>query len=211
MHALLTALLLAGAAPAEAQPVAGLYRIDQMEMGGGLELRPDGRFRYALEYGAVSEEGEGKWRLDGNAVLLTSDPMPKAPDFKVVRDDPAPKGELTVTLEPPGFGNMGDRVEILFTAPRKGFPDIYHLDLDEDGHSTLPTDVPVIIIPQVPVYGNLGTGIELSPDRGHKLLLRFLPNDLGKARFDGERLEREGETLTFHRYEAKIVFHPLPR
>ena len=32
---------------------AGLYEIDQMEMAGGLELRPDGRFRYGLDYGEV--------------------------------------------------------------------------------------------------------------------------------------------------------------
>ena len=53
------ALLLAAASPAAAQDVAGLYEINQMEMAGGLELRADGRFRYALEYGAVSEEAEG--------------------------------------------------------------------------------------------------------------------------------------------------------
>lgn len=210
MQALLGALALA-AAQANAAPVAGIYDIRQMEMAGGLELRPNGRFRYALEYGAVSEEGEGKWRFDGKEVLLTSDPMPKAPDFKVVRDDPTPKGEIVVQLEPPGFGSMGDRVEVLFTAPGKGFPDVYHLDLDEDGRSTVPTDTPVLIIPQVPVYGDLGTPISLSPDRGHKLLLRFLPNDLGKARLDGERLELEGDTLVLYRYEAKIVFHPRPR
>ena len=38
-----------------------------------------------------------------------------------------------------------------------------------------------------------------------------MPNDLGKARFDGESLEREGDTLVLYRYDAKIVFHPLPR
>jgi hypothetical protein len=50
--------------------------IDQMEMGGGLELRPDGRFRYALDYGAVSEGAEGKWAAERGMVVLTTDPMP---------------------------------------------------------------------------------------------------------------------------------------
>jgi hypothetical protein len=67
------ALLLAGA-----PQFAGIYAINQMEMAGGLELRPDGRFRYALDYGAVSEEAEGKWIADGDGVLLTTDPMPPA-------------------------------------------------------------------------------------------------------------------------------------
>ena len=55
---------------------AGLYEINQMEMAGGLELRPNGRFRYAFDYGAVSEEAEGSWTVEDGAVLLTTDPMP---------------------------------------------------------------------------------------------------------------------------------------
>lgn len=78
MLALLAALAFAAAPPVNARPVAGLYEVDQMEMGGGLELRSDGRFRYALEYGAVSEGSEGRWTLDGGTVLLTTDPMPEA-------------------------------------------------------------------------------------------------------------------------------------
>ena len=76
MQALLTALLLAAAPAAGADSVAGFYVIDQMEMGGGLELRPDGSFRYALDYGAVSEQAEGKWTIDDGEVQLTTDPMP---------------------------------------------------------------------------------------------------------------------------------------
>ena len=55
---------------------AGLYEIDQMEMAGGLELSPDGRFRYGLDYGAVSEGSEGRWTFENGAVVLTTDPMP---------------------------------------------------------------------------------------------------------------------------------------
>ena len=73
--ALVAAALLV-AEPAAARDVAGLYAIDQMEMAGGLELGPDGRFRYALDYGAVSEEAEGEWKIEGGTVLLTTNPMP---------------------------------------------------------------------------------------------------------------------------------------
>ncbi len=59
---------------------AGLYEINQMEMAGGLELRPDGRFRYALDYGAVSEESEGRWTFEDGTVVLTTDPMPPKAD-----------------------------------------------------------------------------------------------------------------------------------
>ena len=75
MGALAAALLLAAASPA-AEKVARLYEIDQMEMGGGIELHHDGRFRYALDYGAVSEEAEGIWTMESGTVLLTTNPMP---------------------------------------------------------------------------------------------------------------------------------------
>ena len=67
----LLTLLLAGAAPTAAS-VAGTYEIHQMEMAGGLELQPNGHFRYAFTYGAVDEEAEGDWTFDGTAVHLTS-------------------------------------------------------------------------------------------------------------------------------------------
>ena len=75
MGAFLAALLLAAAPAAEPQ-YAGLYRINQMEMAGGLELSPNGRFRYAFDYGAVSEGAEGKWSVEDGKILLTTDPMP---------------------------------------------------------------------------------------------------------------------------------------
>ena len=66
-----------GCATAETPPqVGGLYQISQMEMAGGLELQPNGRFRYAFDYGAVSEVSEGKWSVEEGTVLLTTDPMP---------------------------------------------------------------------------------------------------------------------------------------
>ena len=117
LGALLGSVLLAASATAPAETpakLAGLYEIHQMEMGGGLELQPDGHFRYALEYGAVSEEGEGKWAVEDGVVRLTSNPRPKAPDFELVKDEPAPAGELFVTLEPPGFGWRG-RLDLVAT------------------------------------------------------------------------------------------------
>lgn len=205
----LLALLLAAAPAASAGSVAGMYETSQMEMAGGLELRPDGTFRYALEYGAVSEQGEGKWQLEGTDVRLTSDPMPKAPQFEVVEDSPAPEGELYVTLAKPGFGD--------WTAPLRlavwlqGFRQPFEMQAGEDGRvETRHTPVREIL-PFVPVYGPLSDAIPLSPERGHRLTLRFVPNDLGKARFQAEPLARDGDTLILNRYDAKIVFHPLPR
>lgn len=69
---LIAALLLAAI---EAPPVSGFYRSNQMEIGAALELDPDGRFLYQLDYGAVSEAAEGTWSSDGATVFLTATRM----------------------------------------------------------------------------------------------------------------------------------------
>ena len=197
------AIRLLAAAPAQASP-AGFYQTQQMEVGGALELQPGGHFRYQLDYGAVSEGAEGDWTFDGKTVRLTTVPRPKAPTFKVVADKPAPKGELEVRLEPPGFGGMGNNVRVL--VKMKGYPDVYDLDLDADGRAQFASGIPEVIIPKVPVYGLLGEAIPLSSERGHRLLLRFQPNDLGKADFDGETLQLNDGDLLLARYATMIRF-----
>src|SRR6185369_2337481 len=96
----LTLLLLSPFVVAAATPSpAGTYQIHQMEMAGGLELQPGGHFRYAFTYGAVDEEAEGDWSFDGKAVHLTSKPMPNEPTFDLVRDTPAPKCTLSLSID----------------------------------------------------------------------------------------------------------------
>ena len=72
MGILIAALLLAAT---DAPPVTGFYRSNQMEVGAALELDPDGRFMYQLDYGAVSEAAEGTWSSDGTTVYLTATRM----------------------------------------------------------------------------------------------------------------------------------------
>src|SRR4051812_24722681 len=109
----LLTLMLAAAAPAAS--IAGLYQAHQMEVGAALELKKNGHFRYQLDYGAVSEEAEGDWTFDGKIVRLSTLPRPTPPTFEVVRDDPAPAGEISMTVEPPGFGAEGYRLDAIAT------------------------------------------------------------------------------------------------
>src|SRR5438270_4585561 len=156
---------LAAAAPARMTP-AGRYEIRQMEMAGGLELRPNGHYRYALTYGAVDEEAEGEWTYDGKTVFLTSRPMPKAPVFELVRDDPAPKGELYLNLEDPGF-EWGHPLEALAADAAK-HP--FEISADDSGRVDL-TGKPSVtaIAPEMPVFGTTGDVFLVRADRGHRL------------------------------------------
>jgi hypothetical protein len=148
---------------AQAADVAGVYETHQIEVAAALELKPDGHFRYALSYGAVDEEAEGDWTFDGKAVRLTSNPMPKAPSFELVRDDPAPKGELSMTLEDPGFA-WGHGLEALARAESNR---LFEISADDSGHVDLTGRPPVqAIAPEMPVYGPTGQLFPLSTDRG---------------------------------------------
>ena len=200
---LLAALVLAAPASAASSP-AGIYEIHQMEMAGGLELKANGHFRYALSYGAADEEAEGDWTSDGKAIRLTTKPVPKPPNFELVRDDPAPKGELSLALEPPGFGWEGS-IDALVTIA--GSAKKARVRTEGDGRIEIPAGITVTTVePVVPIYGGTGTPIALSANSGHRLLLRFKPNDLGKAAFKQEPLAIDGNDLLLERYEAVIRF-----
>jgi hypothetical protein len=199
----IAALVLLAAPQPSREAVAGLYEIRQMEMAGGLELKRDGHFRYVFSYGAVDEEAAGTWLFDGKTVRLTSDPMPKLPSFELVRDDPAPRGELYLKLEDPGF-EWGHSLEALATADMK---EAFKIEADEDGRVDLDGKPPVIAVsPLIPVYGPTRDVFKLSGDRGHRLLFRFHRNDLGKAPFKDQPLEISSSGLILNRYDAEIRF-----
>jgi hypothetical protein len=197
----LAVVLLAAAAPATSP--SGMYQTHQMEVGAGLELKPNHHFRYALSYGAVDEEGEGVWTFDGTSVRLTSKPMPNRPAFELVRDDPAPKGQLFMALEDPGF-EWGHGLEAV--AATESGP-AFEVTADDTGRVDLADRPPIrSIAPEMPVFGPTGDVFPLTPDRGHRLLFRFHRNDLGHARFDGEVLRREGRDLLLQRYDTVFRF-----
>lgn len=174
-----------------------------MEMAGGLELKRDGQFRYAFSYGAVDEEAAGDWSFDGKSVRLTTKPAPKLPSFELVRDDPAPKGELYLKLEDPGF-EWGHPLEALASTDLK---EAFEVEADENGRVDLTGKRPLVAItPMMPVYGPTQDIFRLSSDRGHRLLFRFHRNDLGKAAFKGEALRLSPGGLVMTRYDTEIRF-----
>ncbi|HKP33410.1 MAG TPA: hypothetical protein VJT70_01355 [Sphingomicrobium sp.] len=194
----LGALLLAPVAA-----VVGFYQAQQIEVGAALELEKNGHFRYQLDYGAVSEHAEGEWTFDGKAVRLTTKPKPTAPRFELVRDDPAPPGQIGLALEPPGFGD-GYRLRAIGTDARSGEKGL--VETDSEGRVEAGGRMLSAIEPLVPVYGVPAGSFALSPDRGHRLLLRFHANDLATAGFDNEPLALTSRGLVLNRYDSAIRF-----
>ena len=183
---------------------AGTYAVHQMEMAGGLELQPGGHFRYAFTYGAVDESAEGDWRLDGNTVRLTSKPMPNEPAFDLISDRPAPKCTLSLAVDWGKFGwSSAPDVLVAFADS----PKMLHLaQADETGTVHLENCAVATLIPLVPMFGVPGAPLALSPATGHRLSLRFQPNDLGHVAFRDEPLKLDGTGLVMERYDTQIRF-----
>jgi len=193
------------AAPVSAKSnVAGLYEIHQMEMGGGLELKPNGHFRYGFTYGAVDEEAEGDWTTDGKTVRLTSKPMPNEPTFDLVSDKPAPKCTLSLAVDWGKFSwsSAPDVLAIYEGAPKA----LHFLQADEQGNVHLENCAVTTVFPLVPMFRIAGAPLKLSPATGHRLSLKFRPNDLGHIAFRAEPLRIEGSDLLMERYDAEIRF-----
>ena len=197
---LLSPLLVAPSVPSP----AGTYEIHQMEMAGGLELQQDGHFRYAFTYGAVDEEAEGDWSFDGGTVRLTSKPMPKEPSFDLVSDTTASQCTLSLAVDWGKFGwsSAPDVLVAYDGAPRQ----LHMLQADDKGVVHLENCAVTTVVPLVPMFGVPGAPLELSPATGHKLSLRFRPNDLGHIAFRGEPLKLDGSSLVMERYDTQIRF-----
>ena len=188
-----------------AASLVGTYNGSQMEIAAGLELKADGRFRYALSYGALDEEAAGKWIMSGDRVLLTSDPV-LAPRFVLVSRGKGIDGVLQLSLDAPkGLSRQYFDAEI---AQANG--QTQRKQLGEDSLSVPFTrdDVPTSVRMLFPIFSVAGEALKLDPSSGYSVRFRFEPNDLGKVAFqatalkiiDGDLLlDRHGRTIRFKR------------
>ena len=51
---------------------SGFYTTSQAGVAAAIDLEANGKFAYALDYGAVSEVAEGSWTSEGSTIYLTS-------------------------------------------------------------------------------------------------------------------------------------------
>jgi hypothetical protein len=199
-------LLLATAAATTPHPaaLAGLYNGGQTELAATLMLRPDGHFGYALRYGALDEEAAGIWEADGDTVRLTTQPPVVPPRFVVERDAPDIMGGLSLRLaDPPRL--RGHSLDVLlFYAPDEA---PIASKVAADGRVVLPDSRrPNALLPLLPGQPPAGEPILLTGKSGHRLTVRFEPNDSGKADFRGEPLAIDGDTLILPRFGRTLRF-----
>jgi len=209
--ALALALMTAPPGAAAANPasacvgaLAAEYGARHMEMGGGLVLRPDGRFHYELSYGALDEMADGTWTCDQHSVFLTSDPV-TPPRFVLESLRTGRKGDLHVTLDVPA-GMSRQYFSVLI---RRADGTGERLQFDEEGLSyVFSGERPVTVVPVLELYELIGEPIKLPAGDGFDIRLRFAANDLGKVAFSRTVLERDGRNLMLRRFDTTIRFAP---
>jgi opacity protein-like surface antigen len=205
--ALLAAAASAVAARAMAQSpsLVGTYDGGQMEMAAALELLADGRFRYALAYGALDEQAAGKWSLRGDRVLLTSDPV-RAPRFVLVSQGKGAPGVLRIDLDVP----KGVSRQYFDAVIAKANGQSERKQLAEDGLllSFAAAEAPTTIRLLLQMIEVASGPVRVDANSGYSVRFRFEPNDVGKVSFQATPLkvvngalllDRHGRTIRFRR------------
>lgn len=73
--------------PADAAAFVGHYYLSGLrEVGAELMLGPDGRFGWAMSYGAVDQAAQGRWYREKGEVVLVADAPPKDKPLLAYRD-----------------------------------------------------------------------------------------------------------------------------
>jgi hypothetical protein len=196
-------LCVAQTAPAVTrESLAGMYDGHQMEVGAQLLLKPDGHFEYELAYGAMDEEGKGTWELRDGAVFLTSVPAVVPPRFVVVSDTPEPKGGLFIKMVRPLSTDSRQRVYLIYGPGEE--PDM--AEVQDSGFVLVPAGKkPTAFVMEIPVFPIETKPIPLTGTGGHRFVLKFEPNDIGKADFKMTRLAIEDGVLVMPRRDLGLM------
>lgn len=104
---------------ADLASLAGFYHSNQIEIGAAIELEADGKFAYALDYGAVSEVAEGSWTSDGKTVFLTSTRMQGAYKQAAFTREPLQVDGTTLIMHRYDTTIRFNREDVLPTPPNR--------------------------------------------------------------------------------------------
>lgn len=187
------------------ESLAGTYNGGQMEVAAQLALKPDGHFSYELAYGALDEAAEGNWEFKAGAVYLTTVPAVKLPQFVVESDQPGPSGGLWIKISNgPVMQGAPQRIFLVYGPNEE--PGM--VEIADDGRVPFPGNRrPTAIVPEIPVYPVMSKAIPLTGTGGHRLVMRFEPNDIGKADFRAQRLSIEDGVLVMPRRDLELMLH----
>jgi len=197
-------LLLVTPAPAAVAP--GVYDGSQMEMAVRLVLRPDGKFGYALSYGALDEQASGTWRAEKDGVALDSDPV-KALRFTLLHQDKGDDRVVQFSLELP----EGMDAQYFLAGIELADGRVMGGHFSADGYSfpLEPGQQPVRVQIALPVFDISSDPVGVDPAKGLRFRFRFEPNELGRVDFRGTMLRAEKGQLVLQRHGLSLHFRRM--
>ncbi|MDE8650099.1 hypothetical protein [Novosphingobium album (ex Liu et al. 2023)] len=185
--------------------LAGVYDGGQMELAARLELGADGRYRYALSYGAVDEASARSWTREEGGIALTSDAS-TPPAFEYLGDTGSSGGSPALKLV----------LDVPDGLPRPLFSAVVTLadgatfaaDFAADGLEIplAPGEDVASVALALPVFAVRGEPVAVRSARGRTLRFAFHANDLGFVAFDHAMLPIEDGALVLERFDRRILF-----
>ena len=187
---------------------SGRYRlVGGPDVASELDIKPDGRFAYALSAGALDEHADGYWRATGQVLQLFTDPKPVPAIFS---EEPALKTdreELTLLVTwPNGRGIAGIDFKIGFAAgdPVVGYTQEYGWSLSPDE-----ARVPIWIELVEPIHGVVSPRFPLDTSKGSALRFILTPNDIEVFDFQGAQIDVLGDQLVLHRSGVELKYNRI--
>lgn len=198
----LAALLLA----APGSPV-GHYRLHRVQDAASeLLLRANGRFQYALAYGALDEEAAGRWRRVGNHILLTTMPKPVPASFAPAKAGRTTRAPLALNVTwPDGRGIPGIDFRIDFDS---GAPFTDYINNDFEGWKMDPAETrkPVAVTLALTMYNLVSPRFPIDAAKANDLVFILTPHDLGRTGFEDLPLDIAPGKLVMHRGGAALDY-----
>jgi len=185
--------------------VVGRYRlVGDHDAAGELLLRTDGRFEYALAYGALDERAQGHWVHHGEVLRLITEPKPVPPAFhQAPRGPPAPGSATLRVAWPDGRGMAGVNFRIGFDA---GDPIV---EYTQENGWRLPAGehrTPRWIELAEPIYGIASPRYAIDAAASGTLNFVLEPNDMGVVDFSAMSVDVLAGELIIHRHNGTMRF-----
>ena len=199
------ASFLLAATTVSAAPPAGHYRLVGVhDAASELILYPDGRFEYALAYGALDEQAQGRWTSDGKTVHLTTVPKPKPAVFSAGQAERNADAPFTIKVtSPDGRGLAGVDFQLTFDRgePVESYTQEYGWSLDPAEKRT-PRSIRFAVL----MYGLVSQTFPIDVTKANQFTFILTPNDLGTIDFENLPLTTEANRLIMHRDGGDLTY-----
>lgn len=186
----LALLLMLAPVPVEGAPIEGAYVAQTGKTATALELEPGGRYRWLYSQDALDLTSEGKWLLEGGAIVLASDPV-TPPSFALLQTSASGEAGLVVQVLT-SSGEPIPAVEVRLRSPTSG-EHVGQTDANGQHRFALSeNDLAEHVVLGLPAFELRSQEFRTAAKAGRRLVFQIEANDLGKQVFAGERLSPAG-------------------